>query len=289
MHENIKKYTRKTVSGICPFCSVEFKCPKSELTKKRVFPRTCSLSCALKLANKIRGYGPEKLRPKRENTPNKKQFKAISNLFDVENELFSYFIGLIATDGSISKNSNIINLSSIDIELVNIFINFCKQNININYNKEPIIDNRNKTPVFKIDICCPELKSKLINLGITPVKSKTIGKINISDENFFHFLRGVIDGDGSWSIVKKTGQVVFCICSGSEKFLLFLKERLEKAGFKTVKIRWGKSAKVYFLSLSTKEYPKLIELLYTDANYFLNRKKDRALISYKYHTKKDFI
>lgn len=290
MSDNPKKYIRKTITSLCPFCFKEFQCPPYELVKKRIFPRTCSLSCAILLANKIRGYGPEKsIITKRGSTGNKRQIPATSNLFNAEDELFSYFIGLIATDGSIAAKSNLVNFSSIDIELINIFIKFCQQNVNENYNKTPVVNNRNKTPVFNIGICCPELKAKLINIGITPTKSKTIKDVSISNDNFCHFLRGVVDGDGCWSMEKKTGQISFCICSASELFLIFLKERLEGLGFSTIKLRYGKGAKVYFLSLSKKEYPKLIEFLYKKANFFLTRKRDRAMLSYKYNAKQDFV
>ena len=36
----------------------------------------------------------------------------------------------------------------------------------------------------------------LLNIGIMPAKSLTIGPVKIPDEWFFHFLRGEIDGDG---------------------------------------------------------------------------------------------
>lgn len=287
MHALKKVYKRKKIIQECPLCSKEFKCEPRELKRKRKFPRTCSLSCALKLANKIRGYGPQKFRINY-NGLDKRQVKVNSENFNKENELFAYFLGLIATDGHISKNGNIIGLSSIDKELIDIFIEYCKENINNIYSKSPRIDNRNKKPVLKIEICCPELKTKLIERGITPQKSKTIKSVKVCDSLFRHFLRGVIDGDGSWSIDKTNNRIVFCICSGSNEFLNFIRGKLETLDFKTVKIRWGNGSRVYFLSISTKEYIKLILLLYQDAKYFLTRKRDRAMLAYKKYAKKDF-
>lgn len=37
----------------------------------------------------------------------------------------------------------------------------------------------------------------LVGIGLTPNKSKTLGKLKIPDKYFFDFLRGCFDGDGS--------------------------------------------------------------------------------------------
>ncbi|MDE3089655.1 MAG: hypothetical protein KGJ80_09790, partial [Chloroflexota bacterium] len=37
----------------------------------------------------------------------------------------------------------------------------------------------------------------LLDIGLTPNKSKSIGVLDIPDEYFFNFLRGHLDGDGT--------------------------------------------------------------------------------------------
>jgi hypothetical protein len=70
---------------------------------------------------------------------------------------------------------------------------------------------------YKIIFCSKEMYQDLETLGGTPRKSRTIGFPKIPSELLAHFVRGVVDGDGTlaWNADKPILQ----IHSGSREFL----------------------------------------------------------------------
>lgn len=73
----------------------------------------------------------------------------------------------------------------------------------------------------------------LVDIGLTPNKSKTIGKLKIPEEYFFDFLRGCFDGDGSiyayWDPRWESGYVFhISFVSVSPSFLEWLQDIVEK-------------------------------------------------------------
>lgn len=105
----------------------------------------------------------------------------------------SYAVGLIATDGCLSKDKRHIDFTSKDVELIKTFQKCLSiQNIKIGY-KQGGFGGR-----------CPRVQfgdvhfyQWLEKIGLMPHKSKIIGRLRIPDEFFFDFLRGCFDGDGS--------------------------------------------------------------------------------------------
>jgi len=49
---------------------------------------------------------------------------------------------------------------------------------------------------FRLRICSRQVVSDLLALGIGPCKSNTLEMPPVPDKYFYHFLRGVLDGDG---------------------------------------------------------------------------------------------
>ena len=72
----------------------------------------------------------------------------------------------------------------------------------------------------------------LLKIGLTPNKSKTIGKLKIPNKYFFDFLRGYFDGDGSsysyWDKRWRSSFMFYMILtSGSLSYLQWLKAKLK--------------------------------------------------------------
>ena len=108
---------------------------------------------------------------------------------------FAYAVGLITTDGSLSKNGRHINFTSKDKQLVNLFT----QALNIK-NKIGMKGNGSskEKKYFVVQFGDVNFYRFLQSIGLTPKKSRTMGAINIPDEYFFDFLRGHFDGDGTF-------------------------------------------------------------------------------------------
>ena len=72
----------------------------------------------------------------------------------------------------------------------------------------------------------------LLSIGLTPAKSKTLGSLKVPDKHFFHFLRGVFDGDGCthsyWDPRWKSSFMFYLIfASASPAFLNWLRKEIE--------------------------------------------------------------
>jgi hypothetical protein len=108
---------------------------------------------------------------------------------------FAYAIGLLVTDGCIYSNNRIINLTSKDEEQIENF----KRCLGID-NKAGIKQSGmgKSFECFNLQFGDVRFIHFLNEIGITPRKTKTIGAIEVPDEYFFDFLRGHLDGDGTF-------------------------------------------------------------------------------------------
>jgi len=90
----------------------------------------------------------------------------------------AYAVGLIATDGCLSKDGRHIDLTSKDLEQVENFKNILSS-------KAKVSLKTRGTPPFKsyyhIQISNVSFYRWLKNIGLTPNKSKTLGSIKIPD------------------------------------------------------------------------------------------------------------
>ncbi len=106
---------------------------------------------------------------------------------------FAYAIGLIATDGNLSKNGRSITMTSKDIEqLIN-----CMTALNITVPLGYTISGATHRKTARIQFSDTLFHSFLVSIGVFPNKSKTLGVIKIPHEYFFDLLRGCFDGDGT--------------------------------------------------------------------------------------------
>lgn len=188
----------------------------------------------------------------------------------------AYAIGLIATDGYLSKDGLLIDLTSKDREQL---LNFSGC-LNVNFK----IGNKWNS---KGDECLRiEFKNRLfynflLSIGLTPKKSLTMGKLEIPDKYFFDFLRGCFDGDGCfysyWDTRWRSSHMFYLVfSSASLKHLLWLQEVV----MKKLKIKGhiiGRSKNVFFqLKYAKKEALEIIKkMYYTKKVICLSRKKNK--------------
>lgn len=146
----------------------------------------------------------------------------------------AYAVGLIATDGNLSKNGRCIEITSKDIEQIE------------NFKKCLNIDNKIgwKTSGYS-DKLYPRIQYPnvqfyrwLVSIGLTPNKTKTIESLKIPDRYFFDFLRGCLDGDGCtysyWDPRWKSSFMLYMVfVSGSLKHLKWLNKEI----FRLLKIK----------------------------------------------------
>lgn len=200
------------------------------------------------------------------------------NFFDIENEYSFYWAGFIYGDGCIEKRNNNyklkIQLKQSDSKHLELFLKDLNSNHKIHYHKQ--FESR---PEFKKDYyesCILKISSTKIannlknNFNIYPNKTKTIFiPDNILNSNLFnHFLRGLIDADGSYDL--KSHRMTLAVNKNTL-------DNLEQK-FQDLNIKYHiqkRSETLYTICVSKyKEILKLIDYLYNNSNRYLDRKKD---------------
>lgn len=105
----------------------------------------------------------------------------------------AYAIGLIVTDGNLSKDGRHIVMTSKDKEQIINFINALEVKSRISVKGSSFNPGKK---YFYVQLGNVKLYRFLLGIGITPNKTKTIGEVKIPDKYFIDFLRGHLDGDG---------------------------------------------------------------------------------------------
>jgi hypothetical protein len=104
----------------------------------------------------------------------------------------AYAVGLIATDGNLSRRPGRLSIVSNDVDLLDML----RRRLNLT---APIRPHRGGYGHRCHHIAWSDRRfyDWLTAAGLTPAKSLTLGPLAIPDEYFADFLRGCIDGDGS--------------------------------------------------------------------------------------------
>lgn len=137
-----------------------------------------------------------------------------------------YLVGLITSDGCLSKDGRHITLISKDP----LFLEQLRQAFRLTCR----IGRHNGATgslCFHLPVSSKNLYGFLLDVGLTPAKSLTLSALDVPTQQFPDFLRGMIDGDGcirTW-IHPSNGlrQWALEISSASPVFSLWLKESVE--------------------------------------------------------------
>lgn len=105
---------------------------------------------------------------------------------------FAYAIGLLTADGSLSKDGRHFDLTSKDIQLLEIF----KKCLNLD-NKISPKKGTYSDKCYHVQFGNVKLYKYLLTIGLMPNKTKKVREVKIPNKYFFDFLRGFFDGDGS--------------------------------------------------------------------------------------------
>ena len=193
------------------------------------------------------------------------------NIDSIKNKLnsseFEYFLGILATDGSICNNIISLEFSEENKEILEYWNNFLGGNMNIN-----IHTNSKGIDYYKISFQDKEFSELLETYGITPKKSYTLELSYIN----WNILLGIFDGDGSLSIDNRHGiSGKFRIASGSERFLIQIQKFLKEFKINST-IYKNKISKCMSLTVGKLEDIIMIyNNIYKNSSYFLKRKYDK--------------
>ena len=201
------------------------------------------------------------------------------NFFKKDSEELYYFLGFVAADGYISDNTIEIGLNEKDLELLEKFRDLIVPGKPIYHKK------RTNSYTLKIS-CLKNIESfKSFYSMFTNKKHEEIQYPNIPSEYQKDFIRGYIDGDGTFDTTKgyqtvngerKVYRGLRLRILGNIGFLARLNEETRKAyNHKTNSISKKGKENVYVITYNFSTASNLLEWIYKDANIFLKRKYDK--------------
>jgi hypothetical protein len=104
----------------------------------------------------------------------------------------SYAVGLIATDGNLSRDGRHLSVVSKDLDLLETLCRCLGLRVSISTCR-----SKRGGTAGRVQWSDRVFYDTLLAIGLTPAKSLTLGPLAIPDEYFSDFFRGCIDGDGS--------------------------------------------------------------------------------------------
>ena len=221
---------------------------------------TVNITRRLKKAgvNFTRDYSSRRL-PSRLN-----RHKVDEAFFDfIDTEAKAYFLGLMFSDGSVSRNQFYVKLKDEDILLK------FRDELKCNY---PILYREFPYKSYTLQVSSQSLCNALIKLGCVPNKTKVLKLPELRNDLYRHFIRGFFDGDGCLQLQDKKYHCRFDLTSASKIFLEQVRP-LISAHAKT-NGHLGKESKyeVWHLNYSGHQVQDILDWLYDDSNFYLQRK-----------------
>jgi len=138
-----------------------------------------------------------------------------------------YLVGLITSDGCLSSDGRHIDITSKDYG----FLRKLNNSLSL-VNKIGIKNKGKNNQCYCIQFSNRNFYEFLLSIGLTPQKSLTQGKVEVPEEFFPDFLRGLVDGDGSirhWiHPSNRKEQWSLRVYSPSSLFLEWLQKRIEQ-------------------------------------------------------------
>lgn len=186
----------------------------------------------------------------------------------------AYAVGLLVTDGCLSSDGRHIDLTSKDIEQLENFKKCLGLHAPISYK----VSGYTGKKITRVQFSDVVLYRFLLDIGLTPAKTKSLGKINIPDAFFFDFLRGHHDGDGSfysyWDPRWKSSFMFYTtFTSSSKEHLIWLQRKIKKLSNVEGTINGAKNRSCYQLRYAKKDSLKILHRMYHKGNIkFLSRK-----------------
>lgn len=189
---------------------------------------------------------------------------------------FAYGIGLITTDGNLSPDGRHITFTSKDIELAKKF----QKSFSVvgKISKKANGTNPHLKKYNVIQIGDKNFYSFLMDIGLMPSKTKLLHKINVPNKYFFDFLRGHLDGDGTfysyWDKRWPSSYMFYTsFCSASKVHIVWLRTKLQDLLGITGHISKAKRNSCYQLRYAKTESLVLLPKLYPKTpNLHLDRK-----------------
>ena len=173
----------------------------------------------------------------------------------------AYIIGLITSDGCLSKDGRHIDFTSKDLDQIQNFTKILGLNNKIGIKKNKLDETKN---CFRVQFGNVRFYRFLLTIGLSPNKSKIIKSIKVPEKYFKDFLRGLFDGDGFsfsyWDKQWKTSFRLYCgFVSASRRHLEWLQSQISNLygingkigveGRTAYQLRFAKKSSIQFFKI----------------------------------------
>lgn len=203
-----------------------------------------------------------------------KIYKYDENIFEkIDSHEKAYWLGFIASDGCIYKNSLKILLSIKDIEHLNKFNTFMKSNKIVKVRNQLCTNNNCRYETCYLQFNSIKIVEDLKKLNIIQNKSKILQPSIIEEKYYNSYILGLIDGDGCFSLDKKNNYKFniissFYIC----EFINITFNKLCNVS-KTKIIKEKRSDGLfYYYAGGNNKIKKIVNFLYKNSSVYLERK-----------------
>jgi hypothetical protein len=203
---------------------------------------------------------------------------------------FAYAIGLLVTDGCLSSSQRHITLVSKNYEMLENFKRCMKIDSKIGIHTSGV-----GITAFRVQFGDVLFYRFLMNIGIPPRKSKILREILIPDEYFFDFLRGHLDGDGTfysyWDPRWRSSHMFYTVfLSASKAHMEWIRTKIfEKLGIKGHFTATGDTP-MYSLKYAKAESLQLLPKMYYNREVVsLSRKREKILRALKVEGKQLYL
>lgn len=193
----------------------------------------------------------------------------------------AYAIGLITTDGNLSKDGRHITFVSKDLVLVKVFKKCLKLKNKISTKTSGYSKGRGK--YYFVQFGNIEFYNALLSIGLSPNKSKNIAGLKIPKIYFADFLRGHLDGDGTMRtyndpIYPNSRRLYITFLSASEEHIRWLQSQINKFYGIVGKIRSVPRARI--LVYAKNESKLLLRKIYYSPRLAALQRKKRIIENY---------
>lgn len=197
----------------------------------------------------------------------------------------AYFAGYFCADGNISScKSPRASICSVDEQILTDIAKAIDYPLplksSIRTRASGVCEGKTHRPIFQIGFAYRP-RDRLLELGYGPRKTgREHIPEEITDDLFPRFLRGLSDGDGSLSLVKRKGKsdrLTWQLVGPSEKFLREILDRLIRLDVIQTKAKVYDRKTSWVIVLHDKSARAVAEFMYRDGGICIQRKKDAWL------------
>ena len=214
-------------------------------------------------------------------SPNKYSYKK-DYFKTIDSEHKAYWLGFLSADGCIvdtnkgSKRVQLI-LKEDDRDHLEKLVKCIDGNMPITLRKQTV--NGNVYGSCRLVIHSTEMANDLIKHGVTPRKTFTIKFPDISEKLIPHYIRGLIDGDGSLYINNKKTKTGYSkmsieLLSASEEHINGVKDYFDSIG--VISNVYDIKNHYHLMACSMESINIIIDTLYKNSTIYLERKYEKS-------------